>query len=252
MTNVEVAIARTDPAGGRGDAVREVEALYIAAISSAQHWIYLENQYVTSPLIAKALVERLGQASGPEVVIVCPAHSGGYFDKVLMDPARNEMFRVLRDADRHGRFRAFAPLASTGVPIMIHSKVMIVDDRFLRVGSSNLNNRSLGLDTECDLAIEAAPDDRERRERIRLLLSRLVSEHVVSCTETFTAELSKSRSLVSTIDALNPRNGRRLELFPAQQLSRLDRFMGWTHLFDPMDLTDNWRPWRRIRGAGNS
>ena len=42
--------------------------------------------------------------------------------------------------------------------VMVHSKVMIVDDRFLRVGSANLNNRSMGADTECDLAFEATSE----------------------------------------------------------------------------------------------
>ena len=41
---------------------------------------------------------------------------------------------------------------------MIHSKVMVVDDWLLRVGSGNLNNRSMGADTECDLVIEAHND----------------------------------------------------------------------------------------------
>ena len=42
---------------------------------------------------------------------------------------------------------------------MVHSKVMIVDDRFLRIGSANINNRSMGADTECDLAFEATTED---------------------------------------------------------------------------------------------
>ncbi|HEY0275012.1 MAG TPA: phospholipase D-like domain-containing protein [Paenirhodobacter sp.] len=35
----------------------------------------------------------------------------------------------------------------------MHAKVMIVDDRVLRVGSSNFNNRSLRLDSECDVIL---------------------------------------------------------------------------------------------------
>ena len=42
--------------------------------------------------------------------------------------------------------------------VMVHSKVMIVDDRILRVGSANLNNRSMGADSECDLAFEATSE----------------------------------------------------------------------------------------------
>ena len=54
---------------------------------------------------------------------------------------------------------------------MVHSKVMIVDDRILRVGSANLNNRSMGADSECDLVIEARTDaERDRIAEIRNML----------------------------------------------------------------------------------
>jgi endonuclease/exonuclease/phosphatase family metal-dependent hydrolase/uncharacterized membrane protein YdjX (TVP38/TMEM64 family) len=56
--------------------------------------------------------------------------------------------------------------------VMVHSKVMIVDDRFLRIGSANINNRSMGADTECDLAFEATTED--HREFICDLRRRLI------------------------------------------------------------------------------
>ena len=49
------------------------------------------------------------------------------------------------------------------IDVMVHSKLMIVDDVLLHVGSANLNNRSIGLDTECDLAIEARTQGSARR-----------------------------------------------------------------------------------------
>ena len=66
--------------------------------------------------------------------------------------------RVLEEAGVGDRVRIVypdveGPEGSTDT--MVHSKVMIVDDRFLRIGSANLNNRSMGTDTECDLAVEA-------------------------------------------------------------------------------------------------
>ena len=48
---------------------------------------------------------------------------------------------------------------------MIHSKVMVVDDFLLRIGSANLNNRSMGTDTECDLAFAATGDEERQRDR---------------------------------------------------------------------------------------
>jgi phospholipase D1/2 len=90
---------------------------------------------------------------------------------------------------------------------MIHSKIMVVDDRFLRVGSANLNNRSMGADTECDLSIEAASD--EERAAIVRLRNRLLGEHCGASEEDVAAELARNPSLVALADTLS-RNGHRL------------------------------------------
>ncbi len=67
----------------------------------------------------------------------------------------------LREADRHGRFHVFypdVPMLCEGTCLDLHSKVMIVDDEWLRIGSANLSNRSMGMDTECDVTLEARGD----------------------------------------------------------------------------------------------
>jgi len=55
--------------------------------------------------------------------------------------------------------------------------VMIVDDRFATVGSANLSDRSMGLDTECNIAIEANGEARIV-EAIRRFRYRLLGEHL--------------------------------------------------------------------------
>ena len=75
-----------------------------------------------------------------------------------MGVARQRLLAHLRRADVHDRFRIYTPVTAAGAPVYVHAKVLVIDDRLLRIGSSNLNNRSMGLDTECDLAIDAAPD----------------------------------------------------------------------------------------------
>ena len=73
------------------------------------------------------------------------------------------------------RLRILYPRSGKGQSssaVMVHSKVMIVDDGFLRIGSANINNRSMGADTECDLAFEANSDD--HREFIRSIRRRLI------------------------------------------------------------------------------
>ena len=54
---------------------------------------------------------------------------------------------------------------------------MIVDDEFLRIGSANFSNRSMGLDTECDVAIEARGDERVAKA-IREFRNMLLGEHL--------------------------------------------------------------------------
>ena len=95
-------------------------------------------------------------------------------------------------------------------PIIVHAKVTIVDDRLLRVGSANLNNRSFGLDTECDCAIEAPPGTlgAGTRRRIRRIRDELVGHFLGSEGNRF-AEVAGDGSLVRAIEALDP-DGRRL------------------------------------------
>jgi phospholipase D1/2 len=90
---------------------------------------------------------------------------------------------------------------------MVHSKVMVIDDRFLRVGSANLNNRSMGTDTECDLAVEAASVD-ERRTILRVR-NRLIGEHCGVAAEDVAACLERTGSLLAAADQLSC-NGHRL------------------------------------------
>ncbi len=245
FTDLPVGISRTEPGGASRPEVREIETFYLAAIAAARRRIYLENQYFTSPVIGSALASRLGEPDGPEVVVVCPARSGGPMDRLTMDHARNYLIHRLQSADPYGRFRAFAPLAAGDAPITIHSKVMVVDDRLLRVGSANLNNRSLGLDTECDLAIEAGPGDRHTRRTIRELLDRLLVEHLARPRGTLETAMAQTGSLIASIQALNPPAGRHLRAFDVPRPSWLDTLIGTSHLLDPMGVADNWQPWRR-------
>src|SRR3546814_6395466 len=77
------------------------------------------------------------------------------------------------------------------------AKVMIVDDRLLRVGSANLNNRSMGTDTECDLALEAS--DANERQAIARLCHRLLAEHLNREPEEIAALVAKEDSLLAVV-----------------------------------------------------
>src|SRR5687767_6876447 len=178
VTDVNVAIVRTMPASESRPAIRECEALFFDSIAMAKRSIYIENQYFTNEDLAGALAARLEEPDGPEVVVISPKECQGWLEKTTMGTFRDSAFRRLVAADRHGRLRLVYPVASRsrGVPTFVHSKVMIVDGELARIGSANFSHRSMGMDTECDLAIDAGGDARIRAG-IFHIRDRLLAEH---------------------------------------------------------------------------
>lgn len=205
----QVALALTEPGHlgrkSRKDALR----LTIDAIKAARRHIYIETQYLAHFGLVKVLEERLAEKNGPEIVIIVTRISHGFLEKVMMGGNRDRIIRRLRRADRHDRFRVFCPVvpAADGgeQDVLIHSKLLIVDDSFVRVGSSNINNRSEGLDTEADVALEAGND--ACRSAIRALRATLIAEHTGSKPAAVAAQMHETGSLVASIEALN--TGRR-------------------------------------------
>lgn len=210
FVDVEVGIARTDPNedgahedethGGGG--IREVEALHLESIRTARQTIYIENQYLTSTRIGEALAERLGEADGPEILIVAPYRCSGWLEETTMGTLRARLLARLQEADRFDRLRVFHPVLPepAGVTLNVHAKVMVVDDRLLRVGSANLANRSMGFDSECDLAIEAG-DDRTR-EAITRFRNDLLAEHLGVPIARVAEAISDRGSLRAAVEAL--------------------------------------------------
>ncbi|MBP2299673.1 phospholipase D-like domain-containing protein [Azospirillum picis] len=238
--DIPVAIVRTDPMaadkeGGDGTGVREIEQLYLAAIASARRFIYLESQYFASERIASAIAARLREAEGPEVVVINPERTTGWIEEEAMGCARSLLLERVREADGHRRFRILAPVTEGGQGIYVHAKVLVVDDRFLRVGSSNINNRSLGLDTECDLAVEAPEEggDPAVRAAIRAVRTRLMAEHLGSTVEEVERLEEESGSILAMLDRLRRPSGRSLIPLEPKPLTDLEREMVETHLLDP-------------------
>lgn len=238
--DVPVGIARTEPSHGGRHEVRENERLHVEAIRGARRLIYLENQYFTSPVIARALAERLGEPDGPDVVLVSTGRSPSWFDSMTMDTARAEVLFRLEAADRYDRFVAFSPNTRAGQRIIVHAKVTVVDDSLLRIGSTNLNNRSLGMDTECDVAI--APQTDEGRAAIRRFRHRTIGHFIGVTPEAFgTAEAVMG----STGRAIRDFDNGRMSPLGATPPSLIQRTIAEYQLGDPISPADAWRPWKR-------
>lgn len=241
ILDAKVSIVRTRP-GWRGQRrVEEILSLTLACIAAAKDIIYLENQYFTSPLVAEALAARLAEPDGPEVVLVTTGAAPSWFDRLTMDRPRGAMVWRLRDADRFGRFRAYFPTTARGAKIIVHAKTSVFDDRMIRVGSANLNNRSFGFDTECELAVEG--ETVAARRNIAAFRDRSLG-HFLGCSgEAMARARGEHGGLIPAIDALN-REGRLTRIDPRRQ-TRLAAFLAEFHLGDPCDVSDSWRPGRR-------
>ena len=203
--------------------------------------LYLENQYFTSPIIAEALARRLTDPSGPEIVLISTEHSPSYFDKITMDRARSVVVRRLREADVFGRLRILCPHTPHGKPVIVHAKVTIVDDRLVRIGSANLNNRSSGLDTEVELGIEAKTG--AHSTAITALRNRLIGHYFGRSATDVAHAIERRGGLIAAIDQLNTR-GRLTEITPLK-LGRAAKFIAAYHLGDPMGVEDAWKPFKR-------
>jgi phosphatidylserine/phosphatidylglycerophosphate/cardiolipin synthase-like enzyme len=243
FTGVEVGVARTEPAWRGRHGADEVEALHVRSIVHATKTIYLENQYITSPVIADLLAKRLGQEEGPEVVVVTTQHSPSWFDQSTMDRARNQFVARLMAADRFGRFRAFTPVTPARRCIIVHCKVSIIDDRMARAGSANLNSRSGGFDTECDLAIEA--HDEASSRAVAAFRHRLMGHYLGATGDEFAAAVEQHGGMGAAIDALDDPQNRRLVPLEPRGKSVLSRLVTRYGIGDPAGPHDSWRPWRR-------
>jgi phosphatidylserine/phosphatidylglycerophosphate/cardiolipin synthase-like enzyme/uncharacterized membrane protein YdjX (TVP38/TMEM64 family) len=233
VRDVDVVIARTEPAYAGRPQVREVEALFLDSIAAARRSIYIENQYFTSQRIAQALGARLREEHGPEVFLVGPAQCTGWFEQKTVGVLRHGFVQYLQACDQFDRLRVVYPIRHgvTPCPVFIHSKICIVDDRFARVGSANLTNRSLGLDTECDLALESGGNARIEAAIARFR-HRLLGEHLgVSAARVAEASAACS-SLLAAVDAL--RESRRgFACVETRRLPEAESLIPAAALFDP-------------------
>ena len=202
LTDVDVAVSRTVPGSATKPAIRECEALFLDSIALAKRTIYIESQYFTNEKLSQALTTRLREPDGPEIIIVSPQECHGWIEQTTMGAFRDRVFRQLLAADAHKRLRLVYPAASRAgnVPIFVHSKVMVVDDELARIGSANYSHRSMGVDTECDLAVDAGGDPRVQAG-IRQIRHRLLAEHLGLSVEAVAHEVERAGSLRALVDA---------------------------------------------------
>lgn len=111
--------------------------------------------------------------------------------------------------------------------------MMIADDRVLRVGSSNLNNRSMRLDTECDVILSAGEEGNAHLcDEIAALRNDLLAEHLGVAPAEVASRIAETGSLIATVEALRG-PGRSLVPYEMPELSGLAEWLAENEILDP-------------------
>ena len=150
-----------------------------------------------------------------------------------MDGARTRLLGALAARDRQKKLSVLSPVTAQGAPIYVHAKLLIVDDAVLRVGSSNMNNRSLGLDSECDLSLgDDGAASAATRVAIRKIRMQLLAEHCGCTVDSVEAALSANDSMRTFIDSRESA-GRGLRALHSPPLGKIEQLVADKELLDP-------------------
>jgi phosphatidylserine/phosphatidylglycerophosphate/cardiolipin synthase-like enzyme len=246
--NVEIGIARTRAAYAGSPEVDEIEQLFVEQIARARRFIYAESQYFASRRIAEAIALRMAEADPPEIFLVNPLTADGWLEQTAMDGARVRLLHAIGERDRLNRFRIYIPFAAQGTPIYVHAKLLIVDDEILRIGSANFNNRSMGIDSECDVFIDAVrPGNEHVVPAICRIRHTLLAEHCGIEPEAVGPLLEQHGSMAAMVDALEM-PGKRLAPFVLRPLTEAEKAVADNALLDPERPGELFEPIGRRRG----
>jgi phospholipase D1/2 len=210
-----VSLSRTDPHGSPGGPVpcTEIRDLHVDAIHAAERSIYIETQYFSSRAVADALVERMQASSEPRLEIVLVLNMKGETLKEqaavgLAQAQQIDRLRKVAASSGHAlgvyySLPACEPGEEPEQATYIHSKLMIVDDRLLTVGSANCTNRSMSVDTELNCNLQAESAETALAGSIRKLRGLLLAEHSGGDA------LERVEGLVDELDGFAERAARR-------------------------------------------
>jgi phospholipase D1/2 len=219
-----VAISRTQTKtdDGKQESVQEIRQLFLDAIDSAESLIYIENQYFSSNAIFAALSKRMKAKGRPrlQVILVLAKDASAFVEKVAIGILQAKIVRLLKQvAAETGHSVGVYYTACEGdrgeeVPTYIHSKLFLVDDRFLSVGSANMNNRSMELDTEINVTWEATRNQGGLIESIKRIRGELLAEHS-GVKNPDMGRLARVEGLVDYLESLTENGSCRLRRHPA-------------------------------------
>ena len=234
VRDVRLGIACTAPRHDGREPVRQVRALVEDTIRAARRHLYVENQYFTAAVVRETLSARLADAHGPDVTVVAPRVQSGWLQEATMGVLRARLHAALVSADRFGRYRLLYPHVDGpgDACVNVHSKLAIADDECLVIGSANLNNRSMLLDTECCVALVAAGEARIRAA-IAALRERLLAEHLGTAPAAVADAFARGERPNTALDRLRAKPGRTLRTLDPAVAPQLDALVPVSARLDP-------------------
>ncbi|NDV92372.1 phospholipase [Alteromonas sp. 345S023] len=177
--NIECALARTIPFMDEVEPAQEVRTMLLDLIEEAESFIYIENQFTTRQEIAEALNKRMKACPDLHVILVSSYEPKGKFECEAFWASRIEFKAILEKGIDPKRVRltysSIEDMQGRKAYKRIHSKVMTIDDKYLVIGSSNLSNRSMTLDTEIDVVLHG--NSEHNRKYIKEVRNDLLAEH---------------------------------------------------------------------------
>ncbi|MCB1064132.1 MAG: VTT domain-containing protein [Verrucomicrobiae bacterium] len=235
---VDVLFASTFSAWESEPEVREIERLHLELIRSATRYLYFENQYFSSNRIGEAILRRVEEPNGPEVVIVLNNNTEGAIEEATLGRMRDYWFRKFKTAGESDRLRTLFPVVQQKeggpVRVYVHAKILIVDDRVLKMGSANLSNRSMRVDSELDLAIV----EKEPSEFIQSVRNHLLAGHLGVEEKEFGNAFETERSLIGAIDFCKKKQGKTLAEITCEELDPLAEELTKEQILDPDEPID--------------
>jgi hypothetical protein len=145
------------------------------AVGRAERYIFIEDQYFRIPMLVDAIIERMTEVPGLRLIVVSKPINE------WTDPGCEWTYRTAQELmdlfpDRFALYqlRAFDYVVTWGIDetesrfedIDTHSKLLIVDDLFLSVGSANKNNRGIVYEGELNVAVVDPAWVRAARRRV--------------------------------------------------------------------------------------
>jgi phosphatidylserine/phosphatidylglycerophosphate/cardiolipin synthase-like enzyme len=149
----------------------QIQKIYHYAIVRAQRYLYFETQYWTSSDLTDSVITAVTNQKDLQVVIVLPDKAEDpVVGKYIAGEQWFQLSRIWQVAGT-ARVRAYVlykkhPVKKTYTNVYVHAKVAIVDDLWSTIGSANANNRSMMIDTECNVQVAHGPTALAMRQGI--------------------------------------------------------------------------------------